>query len=556
MRSARGGDTLAPVENPPANRLYYGDNLAVLRESISSESVDLIYLDPPFNSNANYNVLFSEASSGGGGKSRSQVLAFEDTWHWGNESERAYAEILKSGNTQVSEMVRAMRSFLGVNDMMAYLVMMAVRLLELHRVLKSDGSIYLHCDSTASHYLKILMDAVFGARHFMNEVTWKRTSAHSDSGRFGRNTDTLLFYGKSAQHTWNAARAQYTEKYLQRFRFSDPDGRKWQDDNLTAKGLSGGGYEYEFEGVTSLWRYPIETMRRLHRENRLHFTRSGGIRLKRYLDEAKGAPLQALWDDIAPINSQAKERLGYRTQKPLALLERIVETSSSPGDLVLDPFCGCGTTVHAAQKLKRAWIGIDITHLAISLVEKRLKDAFPGVHYEVHGTPKDLAGAKALAAHDKYQFQWWALSLLDAIPYQAAKKGADGGIDGLIYFREDKRRTGRVIISVKGGANVGVAMIRDLKGVLERENAPLGIFITLKAPSAPMRAEAAAAGIYESVHFGGIPRIQIATIEELLAGRGPRLPLAESVFRRAERENDRVQEGLPALLNPPAAETG
>ncbi|MCI0440863.1 MAG: site-specific DNA-methyltransferase, partial [Chloroflexi bacterium] len=355
------------------NKLYFGDNLDILREHVADESVDLIYLDPPFNSNATYNVLFAEKS---GEQSAAQITAFEDTWHWGYESEYAYEEVVRDGPQKLSKLLEAMRSFLGQNDMMAYLTMMAQRMVELHRVLKSTGSIYLHCDPTASHYLKVLMDSVFGASQFRNEIVWKRTTAHNDPKRYGANIDIILYYSKSNKWTWNPQHQPYKEEYKARYRFSDPDGRLWTDDNLTAKGLSGGGYDYEYKGVRSLWRVPLETMQRLDEEGRLHFTRAGGIRFKRYLDEMKGRPLQALWDDIDAINSQARERLGYPTQKPEALLERIIQASSNEGDLVLDPFCGCGTAIAVAERLKRRWIGIDITHIAITLMRHRLHDTF------------------------------------------------------------------------------------------------------------------------------------------------------------------------------------
>ncbi|SDX98616.1 site-specific DNA-methyltransferase (adenine-specific) [Allochromatium warmingii] len=356
--------------------LYFGDNLNILREQLKEESVDLIYLDPPFNSNANYNILFKSPT---GKDSDAQIEAFTDTWHWDQQSEREFGELLSQPNTDVAKLMAALRGFLGANDMMAYLTAMTIRLLELQRVLKSTGSLYLHCDPTASHYLKIVLDAVFGKEHYRNEIIWKRTTAHNDANRFGKNTDSIFFYTKSTTNTWNTIYLPYSEEYLKRFRFTDDDGRKWMDDNLTAKGLTGGGYTYEYNNITSLWRVPLETMQRLDDENRLHYTNKGGIRLKRYLDESKGMPVQVLWDDISPINSQSQERIGYPTQKPRALLERIIQASSNEGDVVLDPFCGCGTAIHAAHALNRRWIGIDITHLAISLIENRLKTAFPDV---------------------------------------------------------------------------------------------------------------------------------------------------------------------------------
>ncbi|MEH3121504.1 MAG: DNA methyltransferase [Sphingomonas phyllosphaerae] len=530
--------------NRPTNHLYYGDNLDVLRREIGDASIDLVYLDPPFNSNANYNILFRSPT---GDSADAQIAAFEDTWRWNDRAEDAFDQVARSGHTKAFDLLNAMRAFLGENDMMAYLSMMAVRVIELHRVLKPTGSLYLHCDSTASHYLKLLLDGVFGAERYRNEIIWKRTTAHADGGRWGRNLDTLLFYTRGAEYIWHPPHTAYDAEYEARFRQRDPDGRRWMDDNLTAKGLSGGGYTYEYKGVTSLWRMPEETMRRLDAEGRLHFTRSGGIRLKRYLDEAKGMPVQALWADIPALNSQAQERLGYPTQKPLALLERIIAASSNEGDVVLDPFCGCGTAVHAAQKLDRQWIGIDVTHLAISLIEKRMQAAFPGIAFTVEGTPRDLASAEDLARRDKYQFQWWAVSMVDAMPYAGRKKGADGGIDGIIYFKPDGRRTERALVSVKGGDHVGVTMIRDLHSAMIREKAAGAVFVTKAAPSRPMEKEAAAAGRFTSEVTGkSYPRLQIITLAELFKGRRPDLPYvdATAAFRQAPRESSARQGSL------------
>ncbi len=533
--------------NHPGNQLFYGDNLAVLRAHVPDESVDLVYLDPPFNSNATYNILFRSPT---GASADAQIEAFEDTWHWNDVAEEAFADVSRNGNTKAFDLLNAMRAFLGDNDMMAYLAMMAVRLLELHRVLKTTGSLYLHCDPTASYYLKLLLDGVFGPQHFLNEITWKRTTAHSDGARYGRNTDIVLFYSKAASHAWHQQFTAYDEEYERRFRQKDADGRLWMDDNLSAKGLSGGGYTYEYKGVTSLWRMPPETMRRLDSEGRLHFTRAGGIRLKRYLDESKGLPVQALWADIPALNSQAQERLGYPTQKPLALLERIIAASSSEGDVVLDPFCGCGTAVHAAEKLGRRWIGIDVTHFAISLIEKRMRDAFPGVAFTVEGTPKDLASAEDLARRDKYQFQWWAVSMVDALPFGGKKKGADGGIDGVIYFNDldqgsGKMITHRALVSVKGGLKPGVAMVETLAATIEREKAPIGILIMNALPTREMERRAAAVGVHRTGIDDSYPRLQIITLAELFGGKRPRIPNVDrAAFKRAAREGGRQDKLL------------
>ncbi len=521
------------------NTLFYGDNLTILREYISSESIDLIYLDPPFNSNRNYNVLFKDE---GGTESEAQITAFEDTWHWNQGAELTYRDLVTQSPDHIAKMIEALRDFIGTNQMMAYLVMMAVRLVELHRVLKPTGSLYLHCDPTASHYLKIILDVIFGPRSFRNEIVWQRTSAHNDPQRYGANIDILLYYTKGSIWAWNQLYAPHDSEYLTRFRHRDPDGRLWTDADLTAKGLSGGGYEYEYKGVRSLWRCPEETMHKLDAENRLHFTKAGGIRLKRYLEDTPGIPLQALWTDIPPINSQAAERLGYPTQKPLALLERIIQTSSNPDCWILDPFCGCGTAIAAAQKLGRKWIGIDITHLSIALQKYRLEAMFPGIKPKVIGEPKDIGAAGQLAKEDRYQFQWWALSLIRARPLggeagsREGKKGSDKGIDGVIAFIDDNtNKAKRALVQVKSG-HVKSGDIRNLVGTLKRENAAIGVFITLEKPSRDMLTEAVSAGYYHSPGWNkDYPRIQILTIEELLHNAEVKMPPQFGTFKQAQR---------------------
>jgi site-specific DNA-methyltransferase (adenine-specific) len=536
------------------NTLFYGDNLGILREYIPDESIDLIYLDPPFNSNRNYNVLFKDES---GTDSEAQITAFEDTWHWNQAAQDAYDYLATESGNHVSKMIGSLRDFIGTNQMMAYLVMMATRLVELHRVLKSTGSLYLHCDPTASHYLKIILDVIFGPLSFRNEIVWQRTSAHNDPRRYGANIDILLYYTKGSTWTWNQQYVPHSAEYITRFRQVDPDGRRWTDADLTAKGLSGGGYEYEYKGSRSLWRCPRETMERLDAEGRLHFTHAGGIRLKRYLDDTPGVPLQALWDDISPINSQASERLGYPTQKPLALLERIIQTSSNLGDMTLDPFCGCGTEIAAAQKLGRKWIGIDITHLSIALQKYRLQEMFPDIQFRVIGEPQDVGAAKQLAQEDRYQFQWWALSLIKAKPLggqensKSGKKGSDKGIDGVINFIDDAySKPKRVLVQVKSG-HVKSGDIRDLVGTVDRENAAIGVFITLEAPSKDMLTEAISAGHYESPGWNQkYPRIQILTITELLKGAEVNMPPQYGTFKqtRKVRESGGEQPELELYL--------
>jgi site-specific DNA-methyltransferase (adenine-specific) len=526
---------------------------------VGDESIDLVYLDPPFNSNANYNVIFAPPK---GLRTRqdeqhAQIEAFEDTWHWNDKAEDAFDQVARSGRIKAFDLLNAMRAFLGENDMMAYLAMMAVRLIELHRVLKPTGSLYLHCDPTASHYLKLLLDGVFGPQFYRNEIIWKRTSAHANSTRNLASIHDIVFvYGKSSKTTYNPSFTPYSDAYVeQHFVHVDSGGRRFRRSDLRNPGLRPNlKYDYTASnGVTykphpNGWAVSRETMERLDREGRLFFPhkQDGRLRKKIYLDESPGVPTTDIWDDLPPIHATAAERLGYPTQKPLALLERIIAASSNEGDVVLDPFCGCGTAVHAAQRLGRRWIGIDVTHLAISLIERRMEAAFPGIKFTVEGTPQDLASAQDLARRDKYQFQWWACSMVDAMPFGGKKKGADGGIDGIIYFKPDGRRTERAIVSVKGGENVGVQMIRDLHSTMERERAPIGIFITRALPSGPMEREAAAVGRFHADATGrSYPRLQILTLAELFQGKRPDIPFVDptAAFRRAPREAA-VQERL------------
>lgn len=474
------------------NKLYYGDNFDVLRAEIGSETVDLVYLDPPFNSNANYNILFKSPA---GKAADSQIEAFEDTWHWNDKAEGAFHDVMTSGNTDVAELLRAMRGFLKENDMMAYLAMMAVRLIELHRVLKPTGSLYLHCDPTASHYLKMLLDGVFGGGNFQNEIVWSYRRWPAKAKCFQRMHDTILMYSK-------------------------------RDGSQTFNTL------LEAPSVSSMKRWKGKTQK-------VTFDDTGKRNPTIEVDsDSDGVAMNAVWpiSIIAPV---AKERLGYPTQKPLALLERIIAASSNPGDVVLDPFCGCGTAVDAAQKLGRQWIGIDVTHLSIGLIERRMKDRYgEDLKYDVIGTPNDLASAEKLAADEPHQFQYWITQAIEGQPFQGGRKGMDRGIDGYLYFTGHDRKTEAAIISVKAGRNVGVAMVRDLKGVVEREKAPIGIFICVINPTREMEREAAAAGVYEGADGRTYPRLQLYTIAEYFQGHRPKVPLLDrqAAYRKAARE--------------------
>ena len=477
---------------------------ADLREHVAGDSIDLIYLDPPFNSNVNYNAFFQEQT---GEPSSAQITAFEDTWHWGLESEAAYRAIVTDGPQKLADLLQAMHAFLGQSDMVAYLSMMAPRIAELHRVLKPTGSIYLHCDPTASHYLKLLMDSIFGHTNYRNEIIWRRTTSHSDAKGLGRVHDTILLYHKSSEFGWNKVFQPLDDDYVANYyRYADTDGRKFMSADLSAAG-PGPARDFGARGVIDPptgrhWMYDDDGITRLLQEDKIYWTRNGVPRLKVYLDEHPGVPAQDVWDDIQPLRSWHRERLDYPTQKPEALLERVINASSNEGDVVLDPFCGCGTATVAAERLNRRWIGIDITHLAMSLMRHRLHDAFGDElrPYEVVGVPQDPASAAALAQRDRYQFEWWGVSLVDARPARDKKKGADSGVDGIINFFDDNSgKAKRIVVQVKSG-QVNRGMIATLKGDMSREKAEIGLFITLNEPTRSMLQEAASAGFYTPEH--------------------------------------------------------
>jgi len=521
------------------NLLCYGDNLSFLADTslLPDECVDLIYLDPPFNSQQDYNVLFKETS---GTPAAAQIKAFEDTWNWDMAANEALTRIHQDTSVPapLAELMKTFMDFLKPSPMMAYLVQMAIRLVHMHRVLKPTGSLYLHCDPTASHYLKLVLDAIFGPVNFRNEVIWKRTSAHSSANRYGPVHDVLLFYGKAGGHKWNQEYQAYETDYIEAFfDHADPDGRVWKRMDLTGAGKRNGETGRPWRGIDITakgrhWAYPPEELDRLDAAGKIHWPKkkSGMPRLKQYLHNLPGVPLQDVWVDLPPLHNLAAERLGYPTQKPVALLKRLIGASSNPGDVVLDPFCGCGTTIDAVETLNRdnpkseprRWIGIDVTHLSINLIKHRLTRFEPLPNYEVIGEPASASGAAALAQQDPFQFQFWALGLIGARPMGGTKKkGADKGIDGVRYFVDEmkgkKPVTKTMLVQVKSG-KVGSKYIRDFVGTVTREKAHLGVFVTLKEPTKPMRTEAASAGTYTSPWDNqAYPKIQILTIDQLLA---------------------------------------
>lgn len=490
-----------------ANQLYYGDNLDVLRRHVGTETIDLVYLDPPFNSAKNYNAFFDAQD---GSRSAAQIQAFEDTWEWNQAAVAAYKELVEAGGSTAQAM-EGFRTFLGETDMLAYLSMMAPRLIELRRVLKPTGSIYLHCDTAASAYLRMLMDAVFGPAQFRNEILWHYYNKMHDSRKklFPRATDTLLFYVKD------------------------------------------GGADFTYHQLKTPLPEPERRLKREKRNGKLVNVKDEDGHVVYY--EITEKTMDNVWR-IPMLQPASRERLGYPTQKPLALLERVIEASSNPGDLVLDPFCGCGTAIDAAQKLSREWIGIDVTHLAVNLMKVRMKDRYgDDAVFEVHGEPTDTAGAAQLASQDPYGFQLWSLGLVGARPAEV-KKGADKGIDGRLFFFDGDadKRAKQVVISVKGG-KMQAQYVRDLRGVLEREGAVAGVLIAAKPFTQRMKAEAASAGTWKSEWTGAeYPRMQLLTVEELLAGGTidyPHITGADRTFRQAPAEPAAETDPHPTLFD-------
>jgi site-specific DNA-methyltransferase (adenine-specific) len=555
------------------NTLYYGDNLDILKEYVANDTVDLVYSDPPFQSARAYNVLFSDKS---GEYSQAQIEAFNDSWNWDQKAAQTYHGLVTQADPALSTLLASLRAILKEGAMLAYLVMMTARLIELHRVLKPTGSLFLHCDPTASHYLKVVLDCVFGVQNFRNEIVWKRSDAHNDAKRqFGAISDRILFYGKSDRARFQPQFGGFPEKTLRDWylylEFPDGSSRRMTREEIETQKIPAGtrrfntgdlsspsprpNLMYDFKGYKphpNGWRYSNEKMCEMDAKGLLLYPSSPGGRImrKKYLDESLGVTVGDVWSDISQVRASMAERLGYPTQKPVALLERIIAATTSPGDVVLDAFCGCGTTVEAAQKLERRWIGIDVTSLAIAVIKTRMEAAYPDVPITIVGEPKDLDSALYLAERDRYQFQWWALSLLPARPLggdggKAGKKGADRGIDGVMTFEERKGVYQRVLVQVKSG-NVKSGDIRDLRGTVEREGAAIGVFVTLNEPSKDMRQEAISAGFYHSDGWGkDFPRIQILTIAELLQGKQVTMPAPHAPYKTAARaEVEARQPGL------------
>ena len=465
--------------------LFYGDCLDILKNRdqqgdryIKDESVDLIYLDPPFNSNRVYNMIFKEPN---GKAAASQIKGFDDTWTWNDNVAEEYEEIKEAGG-KVAETLVGLEMILGFCNMFAYLVMMASRLVEMRRVLKSTGSIYLHCDQTAGHYIKVLMDGVFGSVNFGNDIIWSYTKVGGTKKKFMKSHDVIFRYTKGTKFVFNMddVREPYSDSIIKSL--------KRDDDGL-----------YYTRG--------LGTDKNMNRIKKTHVHPNGRI---------PGDVWNISW------TLGGKERMGYPTQKPEALLERIIKASSNPGDVILDPFCGCGTTIAMADSLKRRWIGIDITHIAITIMKHRLG---PDANYKVIGEPVSSQDAQQLAKDDPFQFQLWALGLVKARPEEGIKKGGDKGIDGKLLF-EIPDGTDIIIFSVKAG-HVFPRDVRDLNGTVTANKAAVGVLISMEPPTKEMREEAAKGGFYKPkgvLSEDIYPRIQIYTIEDLLKGEKVKYP--------------------------------
>ena len=544
---------LALMRSAKPNRLYYGDNLDVLRSKIADESVDLCYIDPPFNSKRNYFQIYNNQ----GGDDRAQAQAFVDTWEWGPEADAGIAWItdiarLQSGRLteQTVELIRGLEKVLQHGSLFAYIVHMTLRIIEIHRVLKPTESLYLHCDPTASHYLKLVLDTVFCRQggDFINEIVWKRSSAHGDGKQgakhFGRISDTILFYVKDARsYHFIAAYAPYSDEAVARdYRYVEENtGRRYRLAPLDGPGGAANGNPfYDVIGVSGYWRFKREKMQQLIEQGRIVRSKTGkSVSQIMYLDEAKGRPIDNIWTDISKISPTSKERLGYPTQKPELLLERIIKTSCPDDGVVLDAYCGCGTTIAVAQRLHRQWIGIDITYQSISLILKRLEDRYPDLWPDIEadivldGVPRDLASAVALANRKddktRKEFEKWAV--LTYSRNQARineKKGADAGIDGVAFFLIDRNTNGKAIFQVKsGGANR--ATLATLNSDRQREKAEFGILITMAPATKAMREEVAAAGKYKHPMLDREDdRLIVVTVADVLAGHRLDLPMART----------------------------
>ena len=534
--------------------LVRGDNLEEMRK-LRDACIDLIATDPPFNSKRDYFVPYRDQH---GQEPDTLVRAFTDTWSWGEAAEEAYQHLLVEEGGRIGDTIQGLRQFLNETPMMAYLVMMAIRIVEMHRILTPTGSLYLHCDSAASHYLKIVLDAIFGTKNFRNEIIWQRTSAHNDGNRFGRVHDMILFYSKGQKPLWNPVYTEHDPEYVNKFYRHEDERGRYRIGDLTAAGVRHGESGQPWRGVnpTAVGRHwavphrkscpedvqPPENYENLSVQERLDALDTNGLiywpprgtvpGFKRYLSTSKGRRVHDVITDINPLAGQSKERTGYPTQKPIELYKRFIEASSNTGDLVLDPFCGCGTTLMAAEDLDRRWIGIDLTYLAIGAVRQQFERLFPQHRDSVTiaGTPENVEQALVLARTDPQGFEEWCIT--HVLHFKSnAKKVADGGIDGTFRFPigrvKGKQAYGRAVAQVKGG-NYTLSHIRDFRTAMGNAEADLGVFVVTSPPTRGMQTEASRAGTYRHPFLNmEAPRLQLYEIQDYFSGTLPRLPFGE-----------------------------
>ena len=535
--------------------LVRGDNLEEMR-TFPDDCIDLIATDPPFNSQRNYFVPYRDEH---GQEPDTLIRAFTDTWTWGEAAEDAYQHLLVEEGGQIGNTIQGLRQFLNETPMMAYLVMMAVRIVEMHRILKPTGSLYLHCDPSASHYLKIVLDAVFGVANFRNEIVWQRTSAHNDGNRFGRVHDIILSYSKSSQPLWNPIYTEHNSEYVERaYRHEDERGR-YRIGDLTAAGVTQSGESGQtWRGINpstvgNHWRAPRreawpesveppenyeslsvhEKLDVLDAKGLIYWPPTGRVPgFKRYLSTSRGRRVNDVITDINPLSGQSKERTGYPTQKPIELYKRIVAASSNAGGLVLDPFCGCGTTLMASEELNRHWIGIDLTYLATGAVRQQIERLFPQLRNSVTiaGTPENVEQALELARTNPHGFEEWCVThVLHFRPND--RRGADGGIDGTFRFPlgrvQGRQAYGKAVAQVKGG-NYTLSHIRDFRTAMQNVEADLGVFVVTTPPTRGMLTEASRAETYRHPFLDmEAPRLQIYEIQNYFRGILPTLPIGE-----------------------------
>jgi len=502
------------------NYLYYGDNIDILRNKIEKESIDLCYIDPPFNSKRNYNQIYNNI----GKEDKAQTMAFVDTWEWDDVAIKGFNEI-QGGSfpPKVADLLVGFQKILGNGSLLAYLTSMTLRINEIQRVLKNTGSFFLHCDPTASHYLKLICDAVFCSQggDFLNEIVWCYKSRPQSKKYFGKKHDIIFWYSKSSDYyfDWKSVVRSLSESTKKKYRLIDKKGRLYR---LQGRGITGS---------------PIKSAKDVDQKWELT---NPELVVRDYLDKKVGVALEDWWY-IEIINQSAKERLGYPTQKPLELLKRIIKCTTKEGDIVLDCYCGCGTTVDAAEELKRKWIGVDITYNSISLIEYRLMNTYNNdVNYKLFGIPRDIESAKALAERSdstRKEFEKWAiLTFTKNRAMINEKKGGDGGIDGRARIH-DKDEWKDVLFSVKSGKYT-IDMVRAFRDTITSNNAICGFMIVMEKPTKGMIQISKEMGNYKGTYVKEIPKMQFIMVSDIIdmTAEYPFLEFTMDVIKKAEKK--------------------